>query len=467
MQSSISIVFGMAGAIALVGCASTRPDLPDAPPQFAAAVSGESAAQEPSSGWLEAWQTPELTTLAREAIVANPELAAAEARSQASRARARGAFGRILPTLGISSDLTRTETPGPGNATLTTDIVSAAASASWEADIWGRVSALAAAADRDADASDADFEGARLSITGRTARAWIDLIEAQQLEALAAEDLATRERALTITQRRYERGLLTALSVRTARSQTASARASASQAQEALNAASRRLQVLLGRYPDAELRATGAAPALAELHATGAPQTLLDRRPDVLAAQARLESAGFRLHEARASLLPRLTLSARAFGDGGQLAQAIDPDTLVNQLIAGLTAPLFQGGSLRQEVRASAAEVRGAAANYVSTTLDAWSEVETAITADASLAVREAELATAAQEAAQAQELAEREYERGVATIFELIDAYSRRIDAQRGLIATRAARVSNRITYHVALGEPGFVTTPAEGAGP
>ncbi|HCK84401.1 MAG TPA: hypothetical protein DHW63_07770 [Hyphomonadaceae bacterium] len=99
------------------------------------------------------------------------------------------------------------------------------------------------------------------------------------------------------------------------------------------------------------------------------------------------------------------------------------------------------------------ADRSAAASQYVSTAIGAWREVEGAISADQSLAVREREFATAAEEARAAQDLAEREYARGVATLFELIDAYTRRIDAERGLITARAARVSNRIAYHVALG--------------
>src|SRR5690606_9422817 len=112
-----------------------------------------------------------------------------------------------------------------------------------------------------------------------------DLIEAQQLLALAQEDLQTRERALDLTQRRYDAGIATSLALRTARSQVASARANQAAAQDALLIASRRLQEIMGRYPDGTLRAAGELPALAPLAAAGAPADLLERRPDVLAAE--------------------------------------------------------------------------------------------------------------------------------------------------------------------------------------
>jgi outer membrane protein TolC len=169
-----------------------------------------------------------------------------------------------------------------------------------------------------------------------------------------------------------------------------------------------------------------------------------------------MRSAGFRIHEARAAMLPRLTLTGTAFNagtNGNSISDVDDSVNMITNVVAGLTMPIFNGGALFAESRATVADRRAAAAEYVRTTLGAWREVEGSISADGSLAVREAQFAIAAEEARAAQELAEREYARGVATLFELIDAYTRRIEAERGLITARAARVNNRITYHVALG--------------
>jgi len=290
-------------------------------------------------------------------------------------------------------------------------------------------------------------------VAGQSARAWVTLIQAQQLLDLAREDLQTRERALDLTQRRYDAGLISSLALRTARSQVASARAAEAQAQEALLNASRQLQEIMGRYPDGVLRADGALPTLGDIAAAGAPEDLLERRPDVLAAESRLRAAGFRIHEARAAMLPRLTLTGTAGASGQGVDDVDDSINLISNLVAGVTVPLFNGGALFAESRATVADRRAAAADYVRTSIAAWSEVESAISADQSLDVREREFASAAEEARAAQELAEREYARGVGTLFDLIDAYTRRIEAERGLINARAERVSNRIAYHVALG--------------
>jgi NodT family efflux transporter outer membrane factor (OMF) lipoprotein len=404
--------------------------------------------------WLDDLNSSEMSSLTREALAGSPELQIVEARYRAARWRARGSFGgNLLPSLSIGADGTRTEEPTGTEERIRTQFMTSSVVASWEIDLWGRLSARAMASDLSADAAEEDLDDARLSVAGQSARAWVDLIEAQQLLALAEEDLQTRERALDLTQRRYDAGIATSLALRTARSQVASARAFQAQAQDSLLISSRRLQEIMGRYPDGSLRAEGDLPQLAQLAAAGAPADLLERRPDVLAAEDRMRSAGFRIHEARAAMLPRLTLTGTAGNSGQGLTDIDDSVNMISNLVAGLTMPIFNGGALLSESRATVADRRAAAADYVRVSIAAWREVEATISADQSLQVREEQFAIAANEAREAQELAEREYGRGVATLFELIDAYTRRIDAERGLITARSARVSNRIAYHVALG--------------
>ncbi len=447
------------GFMAAAGSCAGR-NLPPEPDSYVAAdaIGAERAAESaasPAATWLDDMNSAEMSALAREALAGSPDLQIVEARYRAARWRARGSFGgNLLPSLEVGADGTRREEPIAGSdERLRTEFMTSSVVASWEIDLWGRLTSRAFASDLTADAAEEDLNDARLSVAGQSSQAWVDLIEAQQLLALAQEDLQTRERALDLTQRRYDAGIATSLALRTARSQVASARAFEAQAQDQMLITSRRLQEIMGRYPDGTLRAEGELPALAPLAAAGAPADLLERRPDVLAAENRMRSAGFRMHEARAAMLPRLTLTGTAGNTGSGINDIDDSANMVSNLIAGLTMPIFNGGALFSESRATVADRRAAAAEYVRTAIAAWREVEGTISADQSLETRETQFAIAAEEARAAQELAEREYGRGVATLFELIDAYTRRIDAERGLITARAARVSNRITYHVALG--------------
>jgi outer membrane protein, multidrug efflux system len=458
MKYGARLWIGLSLMAAAGSCAGRN--LPPEPDSYVAAdaIGAERAAElaaSPAATWLDDLNSPEMSTLAREALAGSPDLQIVEARYRAARWRARGAFGgNLLPSLSIGVDGTRTEEPIAGsNERLRTEFMTSSVIASWEIDLWGRLTSRALASDLTADAAEEDLNGARLSVAGQSARAWVSLIEAQQLLALAQEDLLTRERALDLTQRRYDAGIATSLALRTARSQVASARAEEARAQDALLIASRRLQEIMGRYPDGTLRAEGDLPQLSLLAAAGAPADLLERRPDVLAAENRMRAAGFRMHEARAAMLPRLTLTGTAGNTGQGINDIDDSANMISNLIAGVTMPIFQGGALFSESRATVADRRAAAADYVRVSIAAWREVEGSISADQSFEVREREFALAAEEARAAQDLAEREYARGVATLFELIDAYTRRIDAERGLITARAARVSNRIAYHVALG--------------
>jgi NodT family efflux transporter outer membrane factor (OMF) lipoprotein len=457
MNNGVRLLVGV-GLMALVGSCAGR-NLPPEPDAYVAAdaIGAERAADlaaSPAATWLDDLNSTEMSTLAREALAGSPDLQIVEARYRAARWRARGSFGsNLLPDLSIGADGTRTEEPTATEERIRTEFMTSSVVASWEIDLWGRLTSRALASDSSADAARQDLNDARLSVAGQSSQAWVDLIEAQQLLALAQEDLDTRERALDLTQRRYDAGIATSLALRTARSQVASARAGQAQAQDSLLISSRRLQEIMGRYPDGSLRAEGDLPHLNQLTAAGAPADLLERRPDVLASEHRLRAAGFRIHEARAAMLPRLTLRASAGNSGQGITDIDDSVNMVSNLVAGLTMPIFNGGALISESRASVADRRAAAAEYVRTSIAAWREVEGTISADQSLEVREEQFTIAANEAREAQSLAEREYARGVATLFELIDAYTRRIDAERGLITARSARVSNRIAYHVALG--------------
>lgn len=462
MKYGVRLLVGVSLMAAVGSCAGRN--LPPEPDSYVAAdqIGAERAAElaaSPAATWLDDMNSPEMSSLAREALAGSPELQIVEARYRAARWRARGSFGgNLLPSLSVGGDATRNEEPDdldidPNNDRIRTEFVTSNIVASWEIDLWGRLASRAMASDLNADAAREDLNDARLSIAGQSSQAWVDLIEAQQLLALAQEDLTTRERALDLTQRRYDAGIATSLALRTARSQVASARALHAQAQDQLLIVSRRLQGIMGRYPDGTLRAEGELPHLAPLAAAGAPEDLLERRPDVLAAEDRMRAAGFRIHEARAAMLPRLTLTGTAGNSGTAVNQIDDSANMITNIIAGISMPIFNGGALLSESRATVADRRAAAADYVRVSIAAWREVEGTISADQSLEVREAQFGIAADEAREAQELAEREYSRGVATLFELIDAYTRRIDAERGLITARAARVSNRISYHVALG--------------
>ncbi len=356
-----------------------------------------------------------------------------------------------------------------GNGTAETDLpnrrfyinnYSLGAQIRWELDLWGRLTDQTKAAYRDASAAQADLIGARLSIAARVSQAWFGLIEARQQRELAERDVHARESNLRVTDRRYERGVASSLDVRLSRSALGSSQASLALRKRLELEASRRLEVLLGRYPAAELEAAESLPELPRLAGAGAPGDLLARRPDLVAAEARMEASGLRARAARKQMLPQITLTSQINTSGPVLADLIDPERLAGNLVGGLFQPVFQGGRIRANAKRAHAVAEAALFNYAQTVLVAYEEAENALSAESFLAMREDALKLAYEEAAAAEELTERRYASGAATIFNLLDAQTRRIVAESQYIQAQQQRVSNRVLLYLAIGGD-FLTEP------
>lgn len=451
------LIAASSAAALCAGCALTDkielPSLAPEPPE--AWATQVDAAAPPRGDWLGAFNDPALRELVIEALTANYDIAAAAARYEQAIATARATGAARLPSIDavLSGDRAETVIDGATPINVSSDGLGLALSASWEADLWGRLADQARAGRLDAEAGLADLADARLSIAGAISRAWYDLVRAGLLADLAADEVATQERSLRLTRRRFEAGISSALDVRLARSALATAQASQVDADNAVNVSARRLETLLGRYPRAAIAAAEDLPVLSSLAGAGAPGELLARRPDLRAAEARLYAAGLRSEAAREALLPRLTLTARGGTSGDAAGELFDPDYLVSSIAGSLLQPIFRGGALRAEVERSDAVARERLASYAAIAVAAYEEAENALDADLALNIQEEALAVAAAEAIAAEAIAEREYAQGIGSIFDLLNAQSRRISAERQLITTRARRVDNRVQLYLAIG--------------
>ena len=421
--------------------------LPDSPQEWAVAA----PAPAEKSDWVAQFGSHTLSSLIDEAMRANPDIAAAYATAEAARANYRSTYGRALPQVDASSSASYTgvlEDFGNG-----VENYSLGLTASWEIDLWGRIGRGVRAAFSDVDSSEADLAAIRLSIAGATARAWVSLINARAQLALTQDELEVRQNSERVTERRVGAGVASALDVRLARSAVASTRASIASAKQDVSDAARELEVLLGRYPAAAIDAPDQMPELASIRDLSNPTDLLSRRPDIAAAEARMAGAGLRAELARQAMLPRLSVSATISSSEEEFADIFDVERMAGRALANLTAPIFSGGTLKADAEAALANARVSVANYAGSIINAWNEVERAREADIHLAAQEGALKIALEEALAAEDLAERQYQRGTITIFNLIDAQTRRISSERQLLNVRAGRAANRITYHIALG--------------
>ena len=416
----------------------------------------------PVEAWWSQLGSTGLVAAVDEALQGNHDLRQALARIDAAAAQARIFGADAYPQVGFGFDAARQQQvfvglpiPGRENQPLQTRFTSFAGSfnLSWELDVWGRIRASQSAALADVQASEADFRGAVQSLAAQTCRGWVGLVAAEQQLRLAR---ATAESfTITATQvgERYRRGLRGALDYRLALNNASVARALVSLRERELQTARRQLEVLLGRYPQGAITGDAALPAIPDAVPAGLPSELLERRPDLAAAERRLAANIARVKEAKRALLPRISLTAGAGRTSSELEDLLDNNFSVWSLAGNFAQPLFQGGRLRANVKLNEARAREALEGYHSTVLRAFGEVEVALDSEAQLRRREADLADATAQSAEAQRLAEERYFAGLIEFITLTETQRNAYNTEAELITIRRQRLENRIDLHLALG--------------
>ena len=494
----------LAAALA-AACASAPPaDPPEPPvplPDRWTAGDGLAAAAPPADAWWAELGGELLAELVGEALAASPSLAAAAARVDAAAAQARIAGADVRPQVISDFDASRRRQnflgfpiPGAderGVLSNTTTSYSTGLDVSWELDLWGRLRAGESAALARLEGSAADLAGARLSLAGQVAKAWFGLLEAVEQTELARETAANRELGRERVRRRYELGLRPGLDLRLAIVSHATAEALAAQRERQLDAARRRLEALVARYPDGtlgppagtgegevETSDLGAATVPSSDGAlelvppgpvpAGVPAQVLLRRPDLVAAERRLAAAGLAVEQAEKALLPRITLTGSAGRSSQELEDLLDSDFTVWSVAAGLLQPIFQGGRLRAGVDLAEAQQAEAVALWRDAALRALTEVEQGLAADAFLAAREAALEEAAAQAAAALDTARERYAAGLADYLTVLESERQALDTRSQLLAARRERLDARVDLHLALGGSFAAgTEPPAGAEP
>lgn len=452
--------------LAVVSCAAPPPTTrPKTDLQVPAAWTAEhdaSAVTEVTERWWVDFGDARLAAVIDRALEHNTELRAAAARVQAAAATARIAGADLKPQLGASFLAARRKQnfvgfpiPGRESSVLTTRSTSVGVSLdlSWEIDLWGRLSAQAREGLVNLQASRADLAGVKLSVAGQTAKAWFAAAEARQQVLLAEQTVASFESSAEQVRGRFEHGVRPALDLRLALAQLASAQARLQARHQQLDAASRQLEVLIGRYPGRDLEfpedlidTPAAIPA-------GLPADLVARRPDLAAAERRLVALDQRYAGARASLYPRLSLTGSGGTQSNQLSDLVKGDFSVWNLVGNLTAPLFQAGRLRAGVDLARAEIDASFAVYVGTALHAYAEVESTLAAEHWLAAQVGYLAEAARHSLAAQQQAEVRYRAGLNDYITVLESQRRTFESESAQLTGRRQRLDNRVDLYLSLG--------------
>lgn len=420
--------------------------LPDgaAPGEWTA---GRAAPGEVEGNWLATFQDPHLEALVAEAIAHNADLRVAAARVEQAAAYVRAAGGELYPAVDL---LAR------GGGEMSGDnsgLEGVLVSASWELDLWGRVRYAARSAEDQYASAEADFEFARQSLAAQVAKSWFLATEAALQRDLLTEVVAAATKILELADHRWDVGIGSEFDVAAARVNLESYRDRLRQVQLAYEQSLRALELLVGRYPAAEITAPGRFANLAEGTPAGLPSELLERRPDVIAAQKRVAAAFSRVKEAQAARLPRISITGSGSDLTSELFVLQDRDNPVWSIGGSLFAPLFTGGTLKAQVEIRTAEQKQAVAQYVQTARTAFGEVENALSSELALQERETILAASVADAERALRLSEIRYRVGAGDLRSVEQQQLAYHSSRMNLLRVQAERRVQRVNLHLALG--------------
>ncbi|ACT58334.1 efflux transporter outer membrane subunit [Hirschia baltica] len=442
--------------LTLSGCASmtsaedvsmaTRTSIPQLDDSWAGVAA---RVGEVEMGWLEKLNDPTLTALVDEAIANNKNLEAAAAGVERSWALAGQAGAGLSPMVNIGAS-------GGGGGALDGASVAALGTeltAAWEVDLWGRIQAGVNAATLGAQATQADYTYSQYSLAAAVAQAYFLTIEAGLQADVTAKSLKALTETTRIVDVQYEAGLASSQDLALAKSDLASTQASLIAAQGAQRSAMRALEVVLGRYPAADLDIIKGLPSVPELPPAGTPSDLLERRPDIIAAERNVAASFESLHMAKVANLPSISLIGSVDGASSDLADILNPANVAWQAVTSIAAPLIDGGRNEAEILQASAEQKQAIAVYGQTALDAFSEVEEALDQNVVLKQRVAALRESADKAEEALRIANLRYNEGETSLIDVLTIQQRVFQADANLVNVQQLRLSQWVKLNLALG--------------
>ncbi len=436
-----------------------KPPAMDVPPAFKEAALWKPADPAAVPAVPDAWWTlfndPELDRLETQAAGANPTLQGAVAAFRIAQAAVATSEAALYPTVGLNGTGTRSVTGSTSAGTVDAsgnpvgsssgkprNTYSVSASASWELDLWGRLSATVDASQARAVASADDLAASRLSIQATLAQTYFSLRAADAQLALLDDTIAAYQRSLDLTRNRYRAGVASSADVSQAETQLYS-----TQAQRIESATSRAqlehaLAVLTGQAPAAFSLPAGKLPEAPALPQQ-LPSELLQRRPDIAAAERRVAAANAQVGVARAAFFPSLTLSGSAGYRSSTLNDIISSPNLFWSFGPALALSVFDGGARRAAVASARATVDQAAATYRSTVLTALQEVEDNLVAGANLEQERAVQLQALASARKALDVANNQYKAGIVSYLNVVTAQSSVLSSERSVLDVRNRRLA------------------------
>ena len=449
----------VACALTIAGCMVgpdyVRPSAP-VPPAYKE-LDGWKVAQPgdvgPASAWWQTFGDTELDTLEAEVTVSNQTIAAAAAAVRVAQAATDAARSALFPSLTGSAPATRSSRTSAFNNASIANNYDVALSASWEVDLWGRVRRNVEASIDSAQASAADLAAATLSVRALVAQDYMLLrVQDAQLKLLR-DTVAGYERSLQLTRNQYKAGIAARGDVVQAEAQLKSTQAQVIDAQITRAQLEHAIAVLIGKPPaELSIAPRSMAPVFPTVPMV-VPSELLERRPDIAAAERRVAAANAEIGVAQAAFYPSLSLS----GAGGYQSSALGDLLLLPArywaLGAALAQPLFDAGLRSAQKAQAVAAYDQTVANYRATVLAAFQDVEDNLVALRRLEEESGVQSEAVRAAQEAATIANNQYRAGTTNYFTVVVLQAQELTAERTALAIVGRRLVATVGLIKAMG--------------
>ncbi len=463
LASTALALLVLAGGCA-VGPDYVRPELAtDLPPTFVAADAPADTLPDLDRWWT-AFGDPALDDMVEAALARNQTLQQAAARVLEARATLGGARSDRWPSIEVGGTASRSQASLAafgGQGTAYRSSFNATLTARYELDLWGRLSRAEESAWATLLQNEMNRRVVVQTLVADVARTWLQVRELQSQLGLTLRTADSFRSTLAMVEDRYARGVTPALDVRLARQNLLNAQAAEPEYRRQLAEATRRLEILTGRYPagrnalDDDAMSAVVMPAPLPAVPAGLPSSLLDRRPDLIAAEAGLHAGVANVGAAKARLYPTISLTGTAGYTSGEFDTWFDDTSDVWSLAGNLVMPLINRGATKAQIKAAEARAEQSVAGYRQAVLTAFGEVENALDSERYQAEREHTLQLSVREAGRSLELADRRYRSGLDNLLTTLESQRRLLIAESSLLSTQRAFRTARVNLILALGGP------------
>jgi multidrug efflux system outer membrane protein len=401
--------------------------------------------------WIATFNDEQLDALVREAVTNNLDLRVTAARVEQAAQYVEMAKAAMRPAIALAGT---GGFKGGGGSDPTSALQGIMLAVSWEPDLWGRLRYGRNATRESYASAQADFEFARQSLAATTARSWFTASETWLQQQIVDDTVKSAQQLLSLAEKRQQVGVGGEQDVASARANLGTFQDSAAQIHLAHEQTLRALELLLGRYPAAELKARQNLAQLPGPVPAGMPLQTLERRPDLIAAERRVAAAFNRVGEAKTARLPRIILNASVSALDSQVLQ-LKSDYSNPAAGAGgrLIAPIYQGGALNTQVKIRTLEQKEAVADYARMALRALGDVENALAAGNTLVERGQLLEHIVTDNQRALVLVQTNYRVGNVDLRAVQQQQLSLYSARLTLLRVQSEQLAQRVNLHLALG--------------